>query len=116
MDADRQNTTAQTWRKRIVAQQTSGQPIRAWCRENGCHEHSFYWWRARLGLSPVAAKHRRRPRVPTPIAFAKLVVEPPMTAAEPIRLSLAGGRELKLPSSMPVEQIAMLVRAIEGVA
>jgi hypothetical protein len=39
-----------------------------------------------------------------------------MTAAEPIRLSLAGGRALMLPASMPVEQIARLVCAIEGAA
>jgi hypothetical protein len=117
MDADGQNTTAKTWRERVTAQQASGQPIRAWCRENGCHEHSFYWWRARLGLSPVAAKHRRRPRLPKPIAFAKLVVEaPPIGSGDLIRLSLAGGRELTLPSSMPVERIARLVRAIEGAA
>jgi len=51
-----------------------------------------------------------------PLAFAKLVVKPPMAASEPMRLSLAGGRELMLPSSMPVEQIARLVRAIEGAA
>jgi hypothetical protein len=112
MDADAKNT-AKTWRERIVAQQSSRQPIRAWCRENGCHEHSFYWWRARLGLSPVDAKRRGRGHVAKPITFARLVVEPSIGAGEPMRLSLAGGRELALPASMPVEQVARLVRAIE---
>ena len=43
--------------------------------------------------------------------FLKLIVEaPPIGSCEPIRLSLAGGRELTLPASMPVEQIARLVR------
>jgi hypothetical protein len=117
MDAESKNTTAQTWRERIVVQQASGQPIRAWCRDNGVHEHSFYWWRARLGLSPMVAKRRGRRRVAKPVSFAKLVIEPPTTAvAEPMRLSLAGGRELTLPASMPIEQIARLVRAIEGAA
>ena len=117
MDADAKNTTAQTWREQIVAQQASEQPIRAWCRDNGFHEHSFYWWRARLGLSPVSARRRGRPRGSKPVAFSKLIVEaPPIGSCEPIRLSLAGGRELTLPSSMPVEQIARLVRAIEGAA
>lgn len=115
MDTKAKDTTAQRWRGRITAQQRSGQPIRSWCRDNGCHEHSFYWWRARLGLSPVAAKRRGRPRVIKAVAFAKLLVEPPTTGpAEPIRLSLAGGRELSLPASMPIEQIARLVHAIEG--
>lgn len=115
MDGRTKNATAHVWRERIVAQQAGGQSIRAWCRENGCHEHSFYWWRARLGLSPVAGKRRWRPRSVKPIGFAGFVVEPPVTSsADPIRLSLLGGRELSLPALMPVEQIARLVRAIEG--
>ena len=91
--------------------------IRDWCRENGCHEHAFYWWRARLGLSPVIRKRRRRSARRKAVDFTRLVVEPvAMVGVEPIRLSLIGGRELMLPASMPVEQIASLVRAIEGAA
>lgn len=37
-------------------------------------------------------------------------------AVEPIRLRLIGERELVLPVTMPVRDVAMLVRAIEGVA
>lgn len=117
MDGQTENTPAAAWRERIGAQQASGQRIRAWRRENGCREHSFYWWRARLGLSPMAGKRRGRPRADSPVGFARVVVEPSMTSsAEPIRLSLMGGRELMLPMSMPLERIATLVRAIEGVA
>jgi len=117
MDGQTENTAAAAWRERIVAQQASGQRIRAWCRENGCREHSFYWWRARLGLSSAAGKRRGRRRAGKPVGFARFVVEPSATSsAEPIRLSLVGGRELTLPVSMSVERIATLVRAIEGVA
>src|SRR5690349_14160660 len=63
MDVGRKNTAADKWRERVKAQQGSGQSIRAWCREHGCHEHAFYWWRCRLGLSPVGAKRRGRPRI-----------------------------------------------------
>jgi len=43
-----------------------------------------------------------------PVDFAKLLVEPPTTgAAEPVRLSLAGGRELTLPVSMPIAWTSM---------
>src|SRR3954463_4262772 len=24
----------------------SGHAVRAWCRQHGCAEHRFYWWRA----------------------------------------------------------------------
>ena len=102
---------AEGWRERIGAQQASGLSIRAWCKANGCHEHSYYWWRTRLGLQP---KRRRLPAGETPgnrILFTEVVTNP---VAEPIRLRLGSDRELLLPASLPVEQIAKLVRAIEG--
>jgi hypothetical protein len=44
--------------------------------------------------------------------FAEVVVGP---AAEPVYLRLGSGRELVLPASMGVEQVARLVGLIEGV-
>jgi hypothetical protein len=119
MDLQTKNTTAGAWRERISAQQASGQQIRAWCRENGCHEHALYWWRAKLGLSPVTSKPRRRAVGGKRVDFTRLVLEPSAQreaalGSEPIRLSLIGGRMLTFPVSMPVGQIASLVRAIEG--
>jgi hypothetical protein len=60
------------WRGRIEAQRASGQSVRACCRANGSREHSFFWWRARLGLSPA-----RRPagQPSKPIAFARVIIE-----------------------------------------
>ena len=107
------NGRAEAWRRQIDDQRASGQSIRAWCKANSSSEHSFYWWRARLGLSP---KKRRRSTLveakPAPLAFAQVMVHP--SAAEALRLRLAGGRELILPASMPLEQVARLVHAIEG--
>jgi hypothetical protein len=112
---------ADAWRQRIETQRNSGQSIRAWCRANNLHEHCFYFWRVRLGLSP--AKHRRLSRPPN---FARVMVNLPATeamhaaamakpaATESIRLRLAGERELILPVSMPLEQVAKLVHALEG--
>src|ERR1700759_4835445 len=105
------NGTADAWRERIAAQAASGQSIRAWCREHNHHEHAFYWWRSRLGLSPKAAVQRQPNRRPgKAIKFAEVVVN----RAEPMCLRLAGARELILPASMSVAQVAQLVRAIEG--
>jgi hypothetical protein len=117
MEAEEKNTTARRWRERIVAQQASGQTIRAWCQNNGCHEHAFYWWRAKLGLSPVTAKRRVKPGMVKPVGFARVVVQPTKQGGDDvIRVSLLGGRELMLPASMPIEQLATLVRTIEGAA
>lgn len=113
MEAEEKNTTARRWRERIVAQQASGQSIRAWCQDNGCHEHAFYWWRAKLGLSPVTARGRVKPDTVKPVGFARVVVRPTKGGDDTIRLSLLGGRELMLPASMSIEQVATLVRTIE---
>jgi hypothetical protein len=81
------NGTADAWRERITSQQASGQSIRAWCRDNGLQEHAFYWWRARLGLSPRSTRKRRPTRRPAKtIRFAEVVVN----HVEPICLRLVG--------------------------
>src|SRR5271154_1458612 len=112
------NSKADTWRRHIDDQRASGQSVRAWCKVNDAQECSFYWWRARLGLSPGKRRLRRPLRSaeakPTPLAFAQVVVHSPI--AEPLRLRLAGERELILPASMPFEQVAKLVRVLEATA
>jgi hypothetical protein len=102
------NGKSDVWRKHIAAQQASGQSVRAWCRQNNCAEHAFYWWRARLGLSAG-----KRPTA-KPLGFAQVVLRRPAT--EPLRLQLTGQRELVIPATMPLEQVAMLLRAIEATA
>jgi hypothetical protein len=109
MDAVAKTDLAGVWRQRITAQQSAGQSIRDWCKASGCHEHAFYWWRARLGLSPVS---KRRRRVVQP-KFAEVVVDSTPHASQMMTLRLRGGAELTLPA-MPVPQLAALVRAIEG--
>ena len=116
MEATVNDDKAKLWRDRIEAQRVSGESIRAWCLANGSGEHSFFWWRARLALSPAKRPARRSSK---PLAFARVVVEPSVVAAKPaavetLRLRLAGGRELVFPASMAVEQVAKLVHAIEG--
>ena len=112
------NGKADAWRRRIDEQRASRQSIRAWCEANDAQEGSFYWWRARLDLSPGKRRLRRSLRSaeakPAPLDFAQVVVHP--SAAEPLRLRFAGGHELILPASMPIEQVAKLVRAIEMTA
>ena len=114
--AAKASPTAELWRERVLAQRNSGQSVRGWCRANNCPEHGFYWWRANLGLSP-ASKRKQGRRTAASVGFARVVGEPlPSVAAEPMRLTLAGGRELLLPASMPVVHIGRLLRAIEGAA
>jgi hypothetical protein len=109
------NGKADSWRRRIDDQRASGQSIRAWCKSNGSQEGSFYWWRSRLGLSPKKRRPSKPAKAkPAPLAFAQVVVHSP--TAEPLRLRFAGGHELILPASLPFEQVAKLVRAVEATA
>lgn len=39
------------WQQRVEEQEKSGQSVRAFCRERGIGEHSFYQWRVRLRAS-----------------------------------------------------------------
>ena len=87
------NSKADTWRRHIDDQRVSGQSVRAWCKVNDAQECSFYWWRAKLGLSPGKRRLRRPLRSaeakPTPLAFAQVVVHP--STAEPLRFRFSGG-------------------------
>lgn len=107
------------WRRRITQQRGSGRSIRAWCRGNQVAEHSFYWWRTRLGLSAAAGSNGAGDNDgQSRLSLAQVVVSPSATEFAPIhellRLRLRGGHELVLPASMSIEQMAALVRAVEA--
>jgi hypothetical protein len=123
MDTASRQAAAVIWRERIAAQRDSGLSIRAWCRDNGYGEHLFYSWRAKLGLRPhkmVAGRALGAVAAPLDsIPFTEVMIgaaaQPPVASeAQPLCLKLAGGRELVLPSSMPLEQVAKLLRLVEG--
>src|SRR5436189_6447247 len=63
------------WGKLIAEQEASGQTIRAFCKERGISDHSFYFWRKRLGTSE-------------PVQFALLKT---VTSAATLELILASG-------------------------
>ena len=103
------------WRDRIDAQRASGQSVRAWCKASDTPEHSFYWWRLKLGLSPARMPARRSSK---PISFAQVVVDPSIAESRPagiemFRFRFSGGRELILPASLPIEKVAKLILLIE---
>jgi hypothetical protein len=61
----KQAEARERWSERITEQEASGLSIRAYCKERGIGEHSFYVWRQRLrrteepvGLALVETKRR----------------------------------------------------------
>lgn len=101
---------AEVWRGRIEAQRASGQSVRAWCLGSGTGEHSFYWWRAKLGLSPQARRLGEGSASAVALARVRVVGS---AVRESLCLRLSGERELILPPSMPVSQVAELLVELE---
>lgn len=68
------------WSKLIAEQETSGQRIRAFCKERGVGDHCFYYWRKRLVQSE-------------PVQFALLKT---VASAAPLELILSTGEQLRI--------------------
>lgn len=84
------------WRRRIAQQEKSGTSIRAFCREEGLSEPSFYAWRKRLR----SENH--------PVRFA-LVETKPAERAAPIELMLASGDRLRVPADAATLRMVLSV-------
>jgi len=49
----KQEQRYEEWRQRIAQQEASHQSVRAFCRDHGLNQHTFYGWRQRLREQPV---------------------------------------------------------------
>ncbi len=77
-------STRQKWVDLIRQQEQTGTTVKAFCREHGVSEPSFYGWRKRLKVSP-------------PVRFA--LVDAGVPAANdsaPVELVLASGDRLRI--------------------
>ena len=103
------------WRAAIGRQRRSGQSVRAYCREHGLSEPSFYAWRGEL-------KRRRMVRAEktpqcndgarfVPVRLAAGSLSPPSLTL--IEVTLPSGAVVRLPSSMEPASVAALLIAWE---
>ena len=99
------------WRDVLRRHKGSGLTARAFCAEEQLAETAFHAWRRILRERDA----ERRP-VPAPAFVPVVVREPERPTDERIVIDLRGGRVMRLPANMPAEQVAALVRAIEGAA
>lgn len=83
-----QQEQRQVWDQRIAQQQSSGESIRAFCRERGLKEHAFYSWRQRL-----------RSRAEQPVTFALVETKPVTAAPTPFEFLLPSGARLLIPAN-----------------
>jgi transposase-like protein len=94
------------WREIVERQAASGLSVRAFCRQAGVREPSFYFWRRRLrtpdaGPSPVAA-----------CAFVPAVVREAPPRKEAILVEWDTGPRLRLPVTISATWVAELLRTM----
>jgi hypothetical protein len=114
----------QSWRDILGQFAAGGQRVREFCAARQIKESAFYFWRREIarrdegvaGKGPAGRDASTAgPTASRPLAFAQILVRPPQPTAaqQSLRLCLSGGRELLLPISLPAQQVAAIVRAIE---
>lgn len=106
------------WRRLLKDFAASRQSVREFCAARRLKESALYFWRAEIQRRDGQARAPRARSTPRPIAFTRVLVQPPQPAGAEngLRLRLKSGRELLLPGSWPLEQLAAMVRAIEDAA
>jgi hypothetical protein len=85
------------WRQRVGQQESSGQSIRAFCRERGLKEHAFYGWRQRLRKQN------------TPVGFALVETKSAAETVPPIELMLPSGDRLRIPKDAATLKLVLAV-------
>jgi hypothetical protein len=106
------------WREALKRHKGSGLTVRAFCAREHLVETAFHAWRRILRERDA----ERRPASPPPVApapaFVPVVVreDDRRDGDEPIVIDLRGGRAMRLSASMPAEQVARIIHAIEGAA
>ena len=84
------------WGKLIAEQEASGQTIRAFCKERGISDYSFYFWRKRLATSE-------------PVQFALLKTVASTAALE---LILASGERLRIGNGVDAATFRLVLEAV----
>jgi transposase len=90
----------QQWRQRIAEQERSGLSARRFCKEQGLGEHSFYWWRKRLGKQE-------------PVRFA-LVDRGPGRQAASLELVLSGGELLRISAGVDAVTLRTVLETLRA--
>lgn len=98
------------WREVIREQVRSGLSIRAFCREQGLSEPSFYSWRRELRRRDTAPRSRRgegddhRPQL-VPVSVA--------ASPECVEVVLSGGVVLRVPEGTAIQTLRDVLAALE---
>jgi hypothetical protein len=120
----------QQWQMAIQRWQSSGQSVRAFCRQEGLKESAFFFWRRELALpdredtasqpsSPRASKRRTLlPAAPTGSAArflpVRVVEEAAVEATIAVELVLAQGRTIRVRTGFDRQALVEVLAVLEG--
>ena len=99
--AVRDEYRAQTWAMLIQECNNSGLTKREFCQQRGISEKSFYYWLRKLRSHMATA------------ASPQLVQLDPVSAPEDMLQIQYRGAELKLPASVDIEAVSVLLRSLQ---
>ena len=105
-------TRLNEWRQLIHERQQSGQSVRAWCRQNGIRENSYYYWLRIIRREALRETENRN--------GALVRVEPEKLAAEAVSPQSSSGEivirshgvEAEFPSGTDIGMLAAFVKAL----
>jgi transposase-like protein len=107
-------TIREQWRHRIAQQQSGGQTVAAFCRDQGVSENSFYFWKRRL-REDVATGFVELKTSPAPIREAPPAVLRQAQSSR-IEVRLRGRRRLLVRRGFDRDLLVELVRTLEAIA
>ena len=88
------------WRQFVAQQQHSGMSVRAFCRQRGTSEHSFYQWRKRLAAQ-------------LPVKFALVEMNASsLNKALPLEVLLASGERLWITSGCDTATLRTVIEVL----
>lgn len=93
------------WREILGRQAASGLSVRAFCRQEGIGEASFYYWRRAIRPAETG------PPTPAPAFVPAMVRGAPLREA-PILIEWDAGPRLRLPGTISAAWVAELLRAV----
>jgi transposase-like protein len=95
-----QEERRQLWRRLIAEQEQGGLSVRAFCKEHGTSEHSFYQWRKRL-----------REQLPMKFALVETSRSAPAAVAV-VEVMLASGERLRIAPGIDASTLRLVLSVL----
>lgn len=98
----------ENWTARIMACRGSGMTVRAWCRENGLSEKTYYYWQRRLfqALSEQQVSHKT--------AFAEVTPPQPVCSGNVAVTVRISGAEADIHASADAAIVETVLRILKS--